>query len=330
MTTPYRESNLGVNQILTNIAQRYVQPEHVMRLLYPLVEVGSISGQILSFGDEDYNNVNDDVADGDNYAEIEDTFSGQPFVLNSKGLMYKLPDRKRRQLEFQGYNWGQHAATKLMERASLLHEAESATKATNAANYATDNKITLTSGSQFNEATVDPEPVIRQASTAIIQQIGVKPNVMILGRNVFDALATKFSKTFTSTVVGGMRQQLTEDVLAATYGFARVRVCDAIVKNGQTKTNPFGKNIVIARVNPAALNADRIPYRIDGSIMPQEYSFGYTYVYKGNPLMYDRGRNDEKNYDYFKLDFDRSVVHTGVNKTSGLIESGYLIKDAVA
>jgi hypothetical protein len=330
MPTGYYESNLGVNQILTNIAQRFVQPEHVLRLLYPLVEVGSVSGQILSFDDSDYNTVNDDVADGDSYAEIEDSFTGQPFILSSKGLQYKLTDRKRRQLEFQGYNWGQHAATKLMERASLLHEAEAAVKATTLANYSPNNRVTLTNGSQFNEANVDPEPVIRQGTSRIVKEIGAKPNVMILGRDVFDALAVKFSRTFTSTVVGGMRQQLTEDVLAATYGYQRVRVCDAIVKQGQTKINPFGKNIVIARVNPAALNSDRTPYKIDGSIMPQEYSFGYTYVYRGHPLMYDRGRNEEKNYDYFKLDFDRQVVNTGVDKNSNQIISGFLIQNAVA
>lgn len=329
MPTSYFDSNLGVNAILTNIAQKFTQPEFCMRLLYPLVEVGSVSGQIMSFDDSDYDLVDDARADGDSYSEIEDSFTGKSFVLASKGIMYKLTDKKRRQLEVQGYNWGQHAAKALMDRASLLHEAEAATKATTLANYATTNRVTLSSGSQLNEAAVDPDPVIRLAKSVVSGQIGTNPNVMILGRDVFDALATKYAKNFTASVVGGLRQQLTEDILAATFGFARVRVCDAIGKVGGARTRVFGKDIVIARTNPAALNADRIPYKTTGEIMPQEYSYGYTYVYQGNPLMYEPGRNEEKNYTFYKLDFDRAVNNTGVNASSEII-SGYLIKNAVA
>ena len=91
----------------------------------------------------------------------------------------------------------------------------------------------------------------------------------------------------------------------------------------------MAKDIVLAYTNPAALEADRLPYRPTGSINIMQPSYGYTYVYRNNPLMYDPARNDEKGYTYYKLDFDREVVNTGVDD-SGKIISGYLVKAAVA
>jgi hypothetical protein len=329
MPTSLYESNLGVNAILTNIAQRYTQPEFCMKLLYPLVEVGMMSGQIFQFDDSVYDEVDDNRADGDDYAEVEDGFAGKTFTLTSKGIKYKLPDKKRNQLGAMGYNWGQHAADFVMQKATFLHEVAAARLATTTGSYASTNRVTLSSGSQLNEAAVDPDPVIRTAKTAIADQIGAEPNVMILGRDAFNALAAKYARNFTNTAPNGLRQQLTEDILAGIFGFERVRVCGVIAKVAGVKTRVFGKDIVIARTNPRALNSDRTPYKTTGDIVPQEYSFGYTYVYRGNPLMYEPGRNEEKGYTYYKLDFDRSISQTGVNSSNAII-SGYLIKDAVA
>jgi hypothetical protein len=331
MPTSLYESNLGVNAVLTNIAQRFVQPEFCMRLLYPLVEVDRYSGQIMSFDDSAYDDVWDDRGDGDDYREIEDTFSGQPFILTTKGLKYRLPDNKRNQLGAMGYNWGQHAATYLMEKAALKHELQAIAIATNTSNYASSNVTTLTTGGQFGDSGVDPDYYIRTAKQVIASQIGVEPNVMIIGRNVFTALAVKYAKNFTATAVfPGMKPQLTEDILASMYGFERVRVCGAIVKSGGARTMPFAKHVVIARTNPNALNSDRTPWKTSGDIVPQSYSLGYTYVYKGNPLLYEPGRNEEKGYTYYKLDFHRSVVNVGVNQGTSQVIAGYLIYNASA
>jgi hypothetical protein len=329
MPTSLYESRLGINLPLTQLAQGYIQPEYVMKLLFPLAEVSNYGGQIVSFDNSAYDEIDDDRADGTDYPEIEDTFNGRPFVLDTKGIKYKLPDKKREQMASLRMNWGDFAAKAVMSRAGLMHEIQAATVATTVGNYASTNRVTLSSGSQLNEASVDPDPVIRTAKNAVSGQMGVDPNVMILGQSAFDALATKYAKNFTSTAPNGLRQQLTEEILAAVFGFARVRVCKALRKVAGVPTRIIDKDIVLAYTNPAALDADRLPYRPDGQINIMQPSYGYTYVYRNNPLMYDPSRNEEKGYTFYKLDFDRKIANTGVD-SSGAIISGYLIKSAVA
>lgn len=329
MPTSLYESRLGINMPLTNLAQGYVQADYVMKLLYPLAEVNDFGGQIVSFDDSAYEEIDDDRADGTDYPEIEDSFSGKPFQLKTKGIKYKLPDKKRAQMENLRINWGEMASQAVMGRAGLMHEIQSATVATTVANYAATNRITLSSGSQLNEASVDPDPVIRTAKSAVSGQIGVDPNVAIFGQDAFDAFATKYARNFTNTAPEGLRQQLTEDILASIFGLRRVRICKAIRKVAGVRTRIMAKDIILGYTNPAALEADRLPYRPTGQINIMQPSYGYTYVYRNNPLMYDPGRNEEKGYTFYKLDFDREVVNTGVDE-SGKIISGYLIKNAVA
>ncbi|MBD2492473.1 hypothetical protein [Aulosira sp. FACHB-615] len=327
------ESRLGINQVLTNLAQGYKQPDFVMRLLFPLADVSTYGGQIIQFDEAAYEDVTDDRADGAPYPEVQSGYSGVPFKLAFKGLTYKVPDKRRNEMANMKINWGAMATNVLMSKAGLRHEIESAAIATTAANYATNNVVTLSSGTQLNESGVDPDPVIRTGITAVGNQIGVEPNVMLIGVSAFDALATKYARNFTSTnTTPGLRQQLTEDTLAQIFGFARCRKVKALKKVGATKSRVMDKDIVLAYTNPAALNSDRLPYRPMGNIDVNmlEPSYGYTYVYVNNPLMYDPGRNEENKYTYYQLDFDRKVVATGVQESDSKIISGYLIKNAVA
>lgn len=328
MATSLQESRLGINMVLTNLAQGVVQPEFVMRLLFPLAEVADYGGQTIEFDDSDYEDVDDDRADDAPYNEIQDSYYGRPFTLNTKGLKYRVGDKKATSMERLGINWGQRASNKLMARAGLRHEIEAATVATTLANYATSNRVTLSSGSQFNDASVDPGPAIRTGKAAVSGQIGVDPNVCIMGRDVFDALAENPSIKDRMKHTG--RDSLTPEILAAIYGFDRVAVCNALRKTPSGKVRVFGKHLVMGRVNPAALNSDRIAYRPNGAIDIETPSYGYTYVYAGNPLMYNPYRDEDRGATIYKMDFDRKVVQTGTDRSSGLITHGYMIASAVA
>ena len=166
--------------------------------------------------------MDDDRDDDTPYPEIQESYFGRPFTLNTKGLSYRVGDKKANQMQRLRINWGQRAGQRLMGRAGLMHEIEAATAATTVGNYATTNRITLSVGSQFNEPDVDPDPVIRGGKSAIASQIGIDPNVMVLGRDVYDVIATRYSRSFTATSAGGgLRPQLTEEILADIFGFAR-------------------------------------------------------------------------------------------------------------
>jgi hypothetical protein len=331
MTLSLQQSRLGVNLVLTHLAQGVIQPEFVMRLLYPLAETADYGGQAIVFDDSVYEETQDDRADDTPYPEIQDSFYGQPYKLNTKGLMYRVGDKKANQMNRLGINWGNRASARLMSAAGLNHEIQAAAAATNVASYATTNRITLAPGVQFNDAATDPDLVIRAGKSAVSSQIGVDPNVCLMGQDVFDTLSVRYARAFTAPSPSGMMNLLTEEMLASILGFARVRVCKAIRKNGAgAKTRVMGKDLVMGYTNPAGLNGDRISYVPNGAIDTETPSFGYTYVYENNPLMYNPYRDEERSATCYKLDFDRQVINTGVDRTSGLITHGYLIKNAVA
>lgn len=328
MALSLQESRAGVSLPLTNLAQGFVQAQMVMRLLFPLAEVGTYGGVTIQFDDSIYNDVDDARADDTPYPEIAWGYTGKPYKLNTKGLSWRLGDKEKREYNNLNMNWGAIASGQLMGRAVLRHEIEAAAVATNLSSYATTNRVTLTAGGQFNDSATDPDPIIRTAKTAVSNQVGVEPNVAVMGRDVFDALASKYSREFAPNVT--IKPQLTLDLLAQIFGLQRVAICDAIVKRGGVKQKVFGKHMVLGYTNPAALNSDRLPYRPDGAINTMTPAYGYTYVMQGNPLMYQPYYDNDRGATVYKLDFDRSIVTTGVDQSSGLITNGYIIYNAVA
>jgi hypothetical protein len=321
-------ARLGINLPLTTLAQSFIQPAMVMRLLFPLAEVPTYGGQIIQFDDSEYEDVEDARADDAPYPEIQSGYSGRPFKLNTKGLSYRVPDKRRKEMENLNLNWGQIARNQLMGRAVLKHETEAALVATTLNNYATTNRVTLTTGSQFNDAAVNPVRVIRTAKSAIASQIGVEGNVAIMGRSVYDELANRYANSFTSSE-GVVRPDLTLTQLATILGVERAAVCDALVKRGGVKQRVMDKSMILGFTNPQALDIDRLPYVTDSAVTPMEMSYGYTYVMQGNPLMYEPYYDNDRGATVYKLDFDRKVVASAVDD-SGLIIGGYLIQNAVA
>jgi len=322
----------GVSLPLTNLAQGFTQSSFVMRLLYPLVEVGTYGGTTLQFDESAYEPATDDRADDTPYPEVQSNYEGKPFKLNTKGLSYRVGDKRRKEMENLRINWGQIATTTLMTKAGLNHEIEGAIKATTLANYATTNRLTLAPGSRFGD--VNPDPIIRSAISSISDQISDVTNLVgVMGRRVFDVLAGKYATNFTSTSPG-VQQQLTLDTLANIYGFRKLGICDAIAKVGGVKTKVFGNDFVIGVANPAAIptgSSDAglpIPYVTNGTVNAMTAAFGYTYVMQNQPRMYAPWEDLERRALVYQLDFDRAVVNTGVN-TAGEITHGFLIKSAV-
>lgn len=314
---------------LTNLAQKSAQAAYVMKLLFPLAEVGTYGGTTIQFDESGYEDVDDTRADDAPYPEIQSGYEGKPFKLGTKGLRYRVTDKRRKEMENLSINWGDMAVSELMTKAGLRHEIESAVRASTFANYANTNRATLTAGNRFSDASVDPEPLIRTGKDSIANQIGIDANVCIMGQMVFSALATKYSKTFTSVgTTPGIRSQLTKAAFADIYGFARVEVCNAIVTRNGVKGKAFGNHLVMAYTNPAALNGNIISYQPNGAINPMVGSYGYTYVMKDHPRMYEPWYDKDRKATIFDLDFDRQVQNTGVN-AAGQITYGYLIENAV-
>ncbi len=330
MGTPnsLRNASAGVSISLTNVAQGFKMPQFVMRALFPLVETGDYDGRIIRFDDAIYEEIDDNRADDTTYPEVQDGYQGAAYSLSIKGFSYRVGDKKAKKMERMNINWGRRASTRMIQRAGLKHEIESAAVAVTPANYAAGNQIALAGAQQFNDPSSNPGTYIRAGRSAIAQQIGVDPNVMVMGREVFDTIQE--NELIKDRLKHTTRDSLTTEMLANFYGFDEVRVCSALVKRANgTKEYVFGKNLVMAYTNPSALRQDRLPFRTTGTIDQEEPSYGYTYTYMGNPQVFSPYRDDDRGATVYKLDFDRSVQAVGVNDAN-LITHGYLISNAVA
>ncbi len=316
-----------VSMPLSQLAQDIVQPDFVMRYAYPLVPVPTYGGVIPRVDDSIYEEVDDNRADDTPYPEIQEGIDGAAFRLTTKGLSYRVPDKRKREYQNLGINWGRRAIRALMKRGGLMHEIEAANRATTAANYAATNRITLAAGSRFGN--IDPDPVIRTGLSAIALSSGTDANVGIMGRLVFDALATKFAQNFTSTGTSpGLRNQLTLDVLANIYGLRKMLICNAIVKRNNVKQRVFGNHLVLASVPEEAIATGQLNYRANANLdFEIDPSFGYTLVIDGNPQVFDPYYDNDRSATVYKMDFDRALTNTGVDD-SNLITHGYLIENA--
>jgi hypothetical protein len=321
-------ANLDINQVLTNLAQGVKQHDLVMRVLFPFTEVAEYSGQLIQFDRSIYQVVDDDRADATPYAKVQDGYTGRPFQLATKGFSYEVGDKKARRQAALRINWGQRAVNRMLSTAGLLYEVQCAAIATNLSNYSVNNRETLAPGAQISDPTVDPGPIIRRAKSRVSGQIGTDPNVWTMGQEVFDALCE--NRYIIDKIKYTSADSVTEEILAAMYGFKRVVVCKAIRLNDAGDTERvFGKHMVFARTNPAALEQDRLPYRPNGQIDAEEPAYGYGYVYQGNPLVYNPVRDEKLKSTTYLLDFDRSVAPVGVDNNNK-ITYGYMVANAAA
>jgi hypothetical protein len=320
----------GTSLPLTNLVQGVVQPEFVLKILYPLANVATYGGSTIAFDDSVFEDSDDTRADGTAYGEVQSGYTGGTFKLGFKGLRYLVPDKRRKEMENLNVDWATLATQALANKLGLRHEIECAARCTNFASYASTNRIALSAGSRFGDAGVDPDPIIRAGKTAVANQIGLEPNVAVISRAVLDALSTKYAKNFTSSsaIAGpGLRQQLNTEDLAAIFGFRKIKVCDAIVKSGQNRTKVFGSHMVMARVPEAAITGSDLPYVVNSEISIVVPALGYTYVMDGHPMAYNPWYDQNKKTTVYDMDFDRSVVNVGVNP-SGEITYGYFISNA--
>ena len=308
-----------------------MQPEFVMKILYPLAEVPTYGGTTIQFDDTVYEAANDQRADGAAYNEVQSGYTGGTFKLGMGGLRYVVTHKRRKEMENLNINWGAMAASTLANKAGLAHEMECAIASTTFGNYASTHRIALSAGSRFGDASVDPDPIIRAGKTAIANRIGLEPNVGVMGRAVFDALCTKYAKNFTTSMATtgpGLRQQLSLPDLAVIFGLQKMVICDANVKvAGGAMSKVFGNHLVLARVHPQALTGDALPYKPTGQINIVEPSFGYTYVMQGHPSMYAPWEDKHTKSMIYDLDFDRQVRNIGAD-AAGALTYGYLIQNA--
>lgn len=302
-----------VDAVLTSVAQGYKNAELIGNALFPYVAVGQRGGKIVSFGKEDFALYATGRVPGSNTRRVNFGYSSESYALESHSLEGQVPIELLQEANaVPGMNLGTLAVNKVQAIIGLRLEAAQAALATNGANYTSSNKASLSGSARWSDFTGTSDPIsdVEAAKEAVRQQVGRRPNTLVLGAAVLAKL--KDHPKILERIKYTGRDVPTPELLASLFGVARMVVGDAVYTGADGKfADVWGKNVVLAYTELGPLADQGVP------------TFGYTYRLNGYPLV-------EQPY------FDRnskSWIYPVTDEVSPVIagaSAGYLISNAVA
>ena len=312
------------DQVLTNLSQGYSNMEYVGKYLFPMVPVGEYGGEVVLFDDAIYTLQDFTRAPGSVYKRVHRSYASDSFKLEHKGAEFPVPFEHVTDAARLGFQWDNIAADSMMMELGLELEVDQASLATNAANYPTANKETLSGTSQWSNSASTPNADIREAKAAVRRATGKNPNLVLLGGDVYDklqehpSLVDRFKYTSSDVVTG--------DMLARLWDVEKVVIGKAIYNDPATgdRVDVWGKYAIVAYVNPAALASGMLSgFQISGNVNRFTPGFAYTYTMQGHPYQKPVWRDESRDCYIYQTKFDRVPVLAGLN-------SGFLFSDAVA
>jgi hypothetical protein len=303
-----------IDPILTTAAQGFKNSDFIGDALFPAVPVAARGGKIITFGREDFELYSTVRAPGAATKRVQFGYSGAAFALEDHSLEGVVPvENSEEAAAVPGISLGNAAVRKTQNIIGLRKEKAQADLATNAANYAASNKVTLAGTDQWSDyvaAASDPSDDIEVAKEAVRNKVGKRPNTVVLGPLVWSKL--KYHPKMIDRIKYTGRDSLTLDMVAALWEVKRVIVGDAVYMTGAgLQTDVWGKFAVVAYTEIGSLADNGLP------------SYGYTYQLSGYPFVeqpyYDR---NAKSWVYPVTDSLQPVIAAAL--------AGYLISAVVA
>lgn len=290
-------------------------------LLFPYVNISRTDTKVLKFTARDFELINSVRAPGSQFKSVEVEYESETVSFIQDGLVSKVPiERIEETATLVSVGLQEIASIKTLKLLLRSLEKEHAGLATNTANYSANNTLTLTGTDQFNDYDAStPEVIIEDAREAIRDSVGVYPNVGVISAKAFRAL--KHHPTYLEQIKYTSSKTLTVDMLRDIWELKQLRVGTAIWTQNGTKSDMWGKDIILAYTAPDAINAqDTKP---NSATDESEPSFGYTYRQISNPLA--RPYRFDENDESWKS-------NTIFNRRSYIVgkDAGFLIKNAVA
>jgi len=301
-----------IDPILTTVAQGYRNADMVGAALFPAVPVEQRGGKIVSFSREDFRLYATGRAPGANTKRVQYGYASVPYSLEQHALEGQVPfELMQDAAAVPGIDQGSIAVMKTQNIIALRTEKAQAGLATNAALYASGNKVTLSGTDQWSDPSAsDPNGDIETAKEAVRAKVGRRANVVVLGAAVFAALKTH-SKIIDRIKYTG-RDVVTTDLLAALWDVRQVRVGDAVYEDASgALADVWGKFVVVAYTELGSMADMGLP------------SYGYTYRLSGYPIVEQpyQDRN-AKSWIY--------PVTDELSPVMAAADAGYLISAAVA
>lgn len=308
-----------IDVALSQFAQLFRNNLYVAEELFPRVEVMRQSDFYWIYGRENQAlRENTLRAPGSAAERIQQTLSKTKYFTNDHSLARLIPDEERG--NFMAGDLEQWVTQIIMDKLLLDEEINVANIASNTANYAGTNSVTLAGSAQWSAylgGGADTSAPISDVETAKaqIRQIGQNANLMIVSDPVYQKLRTHPAIVErTKYVKGG---QVTTQDMADIFGVDEFMVASVVQidKNGNVSF-VWGKHAILA-------------YAQDNPT-PADVSFGKTFVWTQAPGTVGGFSTEIARETPASKKADELAAHFyyGQVVTSNL--SAYLIKNAVA
>ena len=267
----------GVEPILTEVARGYKNEERVFDQLFPIVNVPARAGRIIEFQPEDYTKMDTRRAPGANREKASSGYGHASYACVQRALDGTVPiETLEEAAAVPGINMQRVEVMATMDKMSLQIEVAAAELATTAANYANGHHVALAGNSRWDNDASKPNKAVATAIQAIRQGIGRRPNVLVLGYPVYQALCNHKDILDRIRYTEGLKQDgqpsVNEMTLAAYFKVAKVVVGAAMTGEVGDFEDAWGKNAVLAFSDVSPLASMGSP------------SFGYTYRLRGYPI----------------------------------------------
>lgn len=305
----------NTDPVLTNAAIAYSNEAYIADQIFPVVPVMKQTGKHYIFNRERFSYMDTRRAAGANSKEVTLTLTtGNPYYCEDHALKQFVTDEDRDNAP-AGMDPYVDATENVRERLLVAREKELATMLTDTAQL-TQN-ATLSGTDQWSDYdNSDPLDDIETAAQTVQAAIGFRPNIAIMGQQVWDKL--KYHPVLLELFKYTKGGQVTMEQLAALMGVERVLLGKAFYQTadeGQTEATSFiwGKHTILAYVAPR--------------VAPKIMTLGINYLWQGKTLQVKRMRGvdeDDREGTYVRVGgwyYDENIVSAS---------AGYLLKNVVA
>lgn len=302
-----------VDPVLTEVALGYSDNELVGHELFPEVPVMKRGGKVIKFGKEAFFKHNAARAPGADTQRVMYGYLADAISLIQESLEGQVPIEWMQEAEgVPNIQLATRAINNVMSSLKLNVEAERASLATNAANYAASHKETLSGTDQWNHADADIFEQIRDYKDVVRRSVGRFPNVLLLGPDAWSAaqVNVKMREHFKYTSA----DSITLEMMARYLQVQKVVVGTAVYADASDPTADFqdvwGDHAVLAYVPQQNRNID-VP------------SYGYTYQLGNGPEVETPYWDDRAKSWIYPVNYERKPYLTGQS-------AGVLLSDTKA
>lgn len=307
--------NVSVDMALTNLSIAYKVEGLIGDVVVPNVPVVKDSGKYFEWSkSDDFRNFNgkDLRAPGALSKTIDFSTSTKTYSAEEYALNVFVLDKEKQNAD-SVLNLEISKTNRLKQSLMIAREARIAAIFTDANNYASTNKTTLSWSSQWNNSSYAGNIVeeLDTAKEAVRKQIGRRPNTIIIPEAVADVMKND------SNIIELLKYTKT-DMLENGDLPKRIRGMNVIIAGAVSNTaidgatdsigDIWGKNVVLAYINTANPTVDDI---------------SFVYGFRSQQLTVRKWRDDPKKGDYIEMEYCEDIkVVSNV--------AAYLIKDCIA